>query len=135
MRNDQEISVGVCRSGCTPPGTSFAPVGTGAVGDDRQLRDGTIRKAVGGIERRVLIGAVAERVLQIVVHSEAGANHGAVRRMLRTGSRRIPTRGCGRNFALFAVNARAADGGLGRDDAAGEGVVARRGRALHSIRW
>ena len=31
---------------------------------------------VGGIERRVLIGAVAERVLQIVVNSGAGSHHG-----------------------------------------------------------
>jgi hypothetical protein len=32
MRNDQEISVGVFMSGCTPPGMSLAAAGTGAVG-------------------------------------------------------------------------------------------------------
>ena len=31
---------------------------------------------VGWVERRVLIGPVAERILQIVVHSDSGANDG-----------------------------------------------------------
>ena len=30
MRKDQEISVGVSKFGCTPPGTNLAAAGTGA---------------------------------------------------------------------------------------------------------
>ena len=41
-----------------------------------KLRNRQRRDAVGRIKRRVLVRAIAERVLQIVVHAEAGANHG-----------------------------------------------------------
>ena len=119
-RNDQEISVGVYRFGCTPPGTSLRRRRNGAWRSG-SCETGHVRKAVGRIERRVLIGAVAERVLQIVVHSEAGAND-RLAACCRTGSRPVPARGCGRNFALFTVNAEAADVRLRIDDAVGERV-------------
>ena len=67
-----------------------------------KLRDRQRRDAVRRIERRVLIHAIAQRILQFVVHSEAGAHHRLAR---DADSMRIPMRGCGRNFALLAVNA------------------------------
>ena len=44
----------------------------------RQIRNGQAADGECGIERRVLIHAISERVLQVVVHSETGANHGLV---------------------------------------------------------
>ena len=73
-------------------------------GIDGQARDWQGRDAVDGIEGRVLIHAVAEGVLQLVVHAEAGADYGV------------------------AIGARApgdADAGLGQElrVVGGEGVV------------
>ena len=55
---------------------------------------GSAGDAVGWIERRVLIGAIAERILQVVVHAEAGAKHG----LAPNGLQANPMRGCGRNW-------------------------------------
>src|SRR5713101_1206551 len=50
---------------------------------DRQGRNlkwcGGASDAVDGIERRVLIGTIAQRILQIVVHSKTSANYGLFR--------------------------------------------------------
>src|SRR5579859_548252 len=45
---------------------------------ERELRDREVRDTVSRVEWRVLIEAVPQRVLKIVVHSEAGADHGFV---------------------------------------------------------
>ena len=87
---------------------------------DGQLRHGKIRHAVGRVERRVLIGAIAQRVLQVVVHSEARADHrGALL------SERIPRHSESRLRQEFPVIRReggVADVRLGQQDAVGKGI-------------
>ena len=107
--------------GLNAAGDQLGGGGNRSGGIDREVCETRkIGDAVGRIERRVLIGAIAERVLKIVVHAEAGADHGFV---CRTGLQARAMRGCGRNFALLVVKKRAADARRGGNDAVGEGVV------------
>ena len=110
--------MGVCRFGCTPPGTNFAVAGTKVVSGS--CGDRQVRKAVGWIERRVLIGAIAERVLQIVIHSEAGANHSAIGVAERTPG--DPDAGLRQELGIVLGESGRADIRLGVDDAVGERV-------------
>src|SRR6185312_1819030 len=44
-------------------------------GGQRETRKREIRERDAGVKRRVLIHAIAKRILQVVVHSESGAHH------------------------------------------------------------
>src|SRR5579875_2402613 len=91
--------------------------GIGRYGGNRQRQRsyGKIRDAVGRVEGRVLIHAVAERILQIVVHAESGADHG-----LR--SQRTPGEADSRlrqKLRAIHCECRARDARLGLDHSAG----------------
>ena len=107
--------MGVCRFGWTPPGTSLAVAGTGAVRRERKLGHRDVREAVGRIEGRVLIGAVAEGVLQVVIHAEAGADYGGV--LVAKGLQARPSARLRQELRVVHGEGGVADGGLGGDDA------------------
>ena len=84
-----------------------------------KLRHRQGRDAVGGIEGRVLVHAIAERVLQFVVHAEAGADDGLV-------GARAPGEADARlrqELRVVDGEGESADVRLAGDDAVGEGVV------------
>ena len=80
---------------------------------DRELRDREARKTVGRVKRRVLIGAVAQRILQIVVHAEPGANHGA---LVAEGTPRHAGARLRQKLSIVHSEGRASDVWLSRDD-------------------
>ncbi len=98
-------------------------------GQNREFGYGEIRKAIGWVEGRVLIGAITERVLQIVVHAEAGANHS----LFGVAERAPGDRGAGLREELCVVRgeSRRTDMRLSIDDAIGEGIGGR--AAIHLI--
>ena len=61
--------------GLNAAGHQLRARGHGGRGVDGKARDRQRSNAVSWIEGRVLVGAVAQRVLQVVVHPESGANH------------------------------------------------------------
>ncbi len=100
-------------------GDELGARGDGGGGIDEQLGDGQRREAVDGIERSVLVGAVAERVLEVFVHAEAGAENGS-------WAERTPGYADARLWEKFCVvlcEQRCSDVRLGVDHAVGERVV------------
>ena len=82
------------------PAAPWPAVGAGGLMGS--LDTGKRSDAVGRVEGRILVHAIAQRVLQLVVHSESGAHDGLAR---GRDSRRSRCAARGRNFALLVVKA------------------------------
>ena len=87
-------------------------------GIDWEIGNVVVRDGIGGIEGSVLIGAIAEGVLQIVVHAEAGAEDGrcAERAPGNTDAR------LGKKYRVVVGESRGSDVRLAGDHAIAEGV-------------
>ncbi len=84
-----------------------------------QAGNGEGRDAVDRIEWRILVGAIAERVLEIVVHAKAGAEDGFIAKGTPSnGQARLRQESC-----VVGGEKRIADMRSAGDNAAGESVI------------
>src|SRR5258708_34342350 len=99
-RRDHEMSVGVFISGWTPPGTSFALAGTGAAGLMWSAETGKAGMVYAGLK-----GAFwSARYPRASCRSLYIPNPARSTVLATNGLHANPMRGCGKNFALLAVN-------------------------------
>src|ERR1700757_2121171 len=87
-------------------------------GRDRE-RHGRAADTVDRIERRVLVGAITERILQVVVHTEAGTDHG----FIRERTPRQPDTWLRQKLCIVRGKERVSDMWLRRNNAVGECIV------------
>src|SRR6201996_4830721 len=86
---------------------------------DRKPRDGKVGNAIGGIEARVLVHAVAERILQFVIHAEPCTQYGPF-------GKRTPgyaDSGLRKELRVVGGEGVARNPGLGGDDTVGVEIV------------